>query len=738
VQQSLAKLARVVNRVALTIAAVIAIVMPLGYWVESYQSQATELNIEAQVYATLITQLINSNPEMWRFEEARLTGLLERNLTNTGPAEQRRILDAQGNTVAQHQQVLATPLLTRSAELFDSGMIVGRVEISRSLLPLVKNAGLVGALALALALAVFVALRVLPMRALTRTLDMLRQKEERLRAVLDNAMDGIITTDPQGRVESLNPAAARIFGYAPTEAIGRSIETFISDSDCHLRIGHSEAAGKRKNDTLFPIELSVSEASVGDGRRFVCIVRDITERKEAEKRTAYLANYDGLTGLPNRNLFLDRLNQAIIRAQRNRRLVALLFLDIDRFKKINDSLGHSAGDNLLQQVANRLQHTLRKSDTISRQSLTAVHHVEIEDNTVSRLGGDEFTLILENLANADNVTTVAQKILDAFVEPFQLGGHGIYITTSIGITIYPTDSADLHTLIKNADTAMYRAKEQGRNNYQFYTEDMNAKAYQRLSLETSLRRALERNEFLLHYQPKLDLRSGQIMGVEALLRWQPPDRAMVSPAEFIPLLEDTGLIIPVGRWVLHTACAQLKAWQDAGLPQLSMAVNLSARQFRQKELAESIGTILLETRLDPHSLELELTESLLMENLEANIATMTKLEAMGVRISIDDFGTGYSSLSYLKRFPIHTLKIDRSFVRDITTDPDDAAIANAVIALAHSLRLNVVAEGVETQEQLDYLQNQGCEQIQGYLLSRPLPAESFEQWIKARSGTTSS
>jgi diguanylate cyclase (GGDEF)-like protein len=434
------------------------------------------------------------------------------------------------------------------------------------------------------------------------------------------------------------------------------------------------------------------------------LMRTITERTQANLYC--LAHYDGLTGLPNRLLFLDRLNQTMAQAHRNERLVAVMLLDLDRFKAINDTLGHTMGDLLLKSVAERLVSCVR------------------EDDTVARLGGDEFTILLPEIRYIQDAAAVAQKILDTFARPFLLDGHEVFIGTSIGISFYPFHE-ELNALLRNADTAMYEAKRHGGNTYQFYTEEMSTVSLRRLSLEGALHRALERGEFVLHYQPLVDLIRGEIVGAEALVRWRHPELGLLGPMEFIPLAEENGLIVPIGEWVLRTACAQVRAWQEAGLRPIRVAVNLSARQFYQKDLVGFVTRILEQTGLDSRYLELEITESCLIQNTQMMIALLTELNRLGVRFSIDDFGTGYSSLSYLKRFPVDTLKIDRSFVCDIGTDPDDAAIVKAIIVLAQSLEMHVVAEGVETQTQLDFLRTYQCNEVQGYLISRPLPAEDF-------------
>jgi diguanylate cyclase (GGDEF)-like protein/PAS domain S-box-containing protein len=429
-------------------------------------------------------------------------------------------------------------------------------------------------------------------------------------------------------------------------------------------------------------------------------------RKQAEARVRRLAHYDELTGLPNRSMFHQRVGRALARARRRGRQLAILFIDLDRFKNINDTLGHDAGDRVLDEIAARLRGCLRETDT------------------VGRLGGDEFVVLIEEVADPAEVALVAQKVLAEVARPIALGAQEVHITASIGISTYPADSEDMQGLMKNADIAMYRAKEQGKNNYQFYSAQMNVHTLERLAMESDLRRALERDEFVLHYQPKIDLANSAIGGMEALLRWRHPVRGLVQPAHFIPLAEETGLIVPIGQWVLRTACAQTKAWQARGL-QLRVAVNLSARQFSQESLLADVAGVLAETGLAAPMLELEITESMVMRNPAHAVALLDSLKAMGVHLSIDDFGTGYSSLSYLKRFPIDNLKIDRSFIQDLPGDGEDAAITRAIIAMAHSLRLTVIAEGVETEKQRKFLHQHGCNEMQGFLFSKPLGAEEF-------------
>ncbi|MBU1664295.1 MAG: EAL domain-containing protein, partial [Gammaproteobacteria bacterium] len=450
----------------------------------------------------------------------------------------------------------------------------------------------------------------------------------------------------------------------------------------------------------------------GELRHYVALFTDISERKRNEEHIRHLAEHDSLTGLPNRALLQDRLLQAMARAERAGSRLALLYIDLDRFKLINDTLGHPVGDALLQEVAHRLQATVRVSDTVSRQ------------------GGDEFLVLLDEIESADDAARVAQKMLDLLAQPCWVAGHELTVTPSIGISLYPDDSTDMITLIKSADIAMYQVKEGGRNAYQFYTGDMNERASERLTLEHDLRRALERGEMLLHYQPKIELASGRIVGLEALLRWRHPRLGLVPPERFIAIAEDSGLIVPIGEGVLHEACRQSQAWRAAGLPAIAIAVNLSATQFRRAGLEDSLRDILAATGLPPRLLELELTESVVMNQADATVAILTRLHDMGVRLSIDDFGTGYSSLAYLKRFPIEKLKVDQSFMRDVAHDANDAAIVRAIIGLAHSLGLGVIAEGVETREQLDFLRSLGCEEAQGNYFSQPLSPSEIEPLLR--------
>ncbi|TAK90807.1 MAG: EAL domain-containing protein [Burkholderiaceae bacterium] len=448
--------------------------------------------------------------------------------------------------------------------------------------------------------------------------------------------------------------------------------------------------------------------------------RELLQRGEELRSLAY---YDSLTGLPNRWLFNQRLTEALAEAQRRQRKLAVLYLDLDRFKRVNDTLGHSAGDELLRGVAERLQHCLRGSD------LVTIANSMLPGDSVARLGGDEFTLLLSNIQHEDDVARVARRILEVLNEPLPVGGHGVYVTTSIGIALYPDDGVDPIELMKNADMAMYFAKEQGKNCFRYYTPSINQAAEERLDLENALHRAIAEDQLLLHYQPQIDMRSKKMIGAEALIRWQHPERGLIAPNIFIQIAEESGLIIPIGDWVIRTACAQLQRWRAQGLPPLCLSVNVSAKQFQHVGFVQNVKRMLEEFEVEPGTLGLEITETALMANEEDAIERLRALRALGVELYIDDFGTGYSSLSYLKRFPVQTLKIDQSFIHAVPDHAHSSAIIQAILALARSMNLNVIAEGIETQQQWEFLFEQGCQEMQGFLISKPLPADAFTQFV---------
>jgi diguanylate cyclase (GGDEF)-like protein/PAS domain S-box-containing protein len=545
--------------------------------------------------------------------------------------------------------------------------------------------------------------------------------------VLDDSSNEIYVFDAVTlKFVQVNLGARRNLGYSAEELAAltpldlkpeytrETFETLIAPLKRHeVDTLTFETVHRRKNGSLYPVEVRLQLSYAENPPVFVALITDITERIKAQAQLEFLAHHDALTRLPNRALFLERLNHALTRTHWTKRSLAVLFLDMDRFKNINDTLGHNIGDSALNVVAQRLVGCVRDGDT------------------VARLGGDEFTVLLEDLAIADDVPAIAQKIIEVLSQPFVTEGREFIITASIGISLYPGDGEDSGTLLRHADTAMYRAKEQGRNKYQFYSAEMSAKALEKYTLETSLRHALERGEFILYYQPQVSLTTGRIMGVEALLRWRHPELGLLQPLQFIPVAEETGLMKSIDEWVMETSCAQAKIWQSGCMIPLSLTVNLSSRTFSEPHLVEKVANVLNQTGMEPRLLELEITENIVMEHAKDTVERLGALSRMGIRLAIDDFGTGYSSLGYLKRFPIDTLKIDKSFVNDITTDEDDATIVTAIIAMGKSLQLRVVAEGVETKGQLTFLREQQCDGMQGYLFSRPVPAEEMTSLIKS-------
>jgi diguanylate cyclase len=722
------RLARTITWMAAAFALFVALAAPLGYLWLAVSGEAKEATIAARLHAAFVTQVVSSSAD-WRRDVA---GLIETDLAPGALPEVRSILDLSHVEVARSGPDVASPTLQREAPLLGREGPVGTVKVTRSLRPVLWVMVLVGVLSSALGSAIFATLRVLPLRSLKRTLQALaveqgrarREAEQRLSIVFDNSVEGIMTLLPSGVVLTCNDAAARLFNESPLSLVGRRLVELIGPPTVHdvnapFTVGHFESIGKRHGGEGFPVEMTVSETRLTGKVQLIAIVRDITERKQTQERLSHLANFDALTGLPNRRLFRERLEQAMERARRSGAQMALMFLDLDRFKDINDSLGHDVGDRLLRHVSHTLSHGVRRAKASD----------STEPVTVARLGGDEFTLIVEGLAGAEDAAHVARRILERLHEPFRCDGSEIFASASIGITLYPRDATDLDALIRHADLAMYRAKELGRNTFHFFTEELNNELSERLSLEMNLRHALDRSEFALVYQPKASLRNGRVTGVEALLRWQRPGHDTIGPDRFIPVLEETGLILPVGAWVLEQACRQLAAWDGEGLPPLKMAVNLSPRQFAQRDLPQLVERALRDAGIAPQRLELELTESLLMNDETATLAMLAALRTMGVGIAIDDFGTGHSSLAYLKRFDVETLKIDRTFVRDTPDDPEDNAITSAVIALGHSLGLSVVAEGVENLAQSEFLRDLGCDEIQGYLLSRPMAPALMPGWL---------
>jgi diguanylate cyclase (GGDEF)-like protein/PAS domain S-box-containing protein len=556
-------------------------------------------------------------------------------------------------------------------------------------------------------------------------------EKERAQVTLNSIGDAVLSTDILGNITYLNLVAESMTGWSREEALGRPLAEVFQIIDgatrqparnpLALAIQRNSAVGLTANCVLIQrggLEFAIEDSAapihdrLGQVTGAVIVFHDVSAARAMTLKMSYLAQHDFLTDLPNRTLLSDRLTQAISFARRSGEQLAVLFLDLDHFKNINDSLGHAIGDKLLQSVAQRLVACGRQSDTVSRQ------------------GGDEFVILLPRIAHAADAALSAQKMLTALAAPHCINGNELQISASIGVSTYPNDGQDAESLLKSADTAMYHAKENGRNNFQYFRADMNTRAVARQSLESILRRALGRHEFLLHYQPKIDLQTGQITGVEALLRWLHPGRGLVPPLQFVPIAEECGLIVPIGQWVLREACLQLRAWLDVGLQPVSVSVNLSAVEFRAQGFLEGVRTILRETCLEPRFLEFELTESVLMNHAESTVSTLQALKALGVQFAVDDFGTGYSSLSYLRRFPIDALKLDQSFVHEISADPNEATIISAVISMGKSLKQRVIAEGVESREQRNFLRDQGCGEGQGFYFSHPVVAKQCAKLLR--------
>lgn len=557
------------------------------------------------------------------------------------------------------------------------------------------------------------------------------QEKERAQVTLASIGDAVLTTDVQGRVTYLNPVAETMIGWTNEEAQGIMIERVFDiyhestglaleqpARRCLLEqriiaLANHAVLRNRDGKQLFHIEDSAAPIRDREGKVIgaVLVFHDVSEKRDLLRRMSYQANHDALTDLPNRQLFVDLVHQAILQASQNKKQVAVFFLDLDGFKLVNDTLGHAAGDALLRQVGKRFKTALRQEDTVARH------------------GGDEFLILLPYLPSEQQAAKVAQKILDTLNAPFQMDKQEVYISASLGIALYPVDGEEPESLIQHADMAMYQVKAKGRNHYHFYTVALHERQAERLALQNEMRRALERHEFVLYYQPQYRLSDGQLCGMEALVRWQHPERGFLLPGKFISIAEESGLILPLGEWVLQSACAQNKLWQDMGYPSVRVAVNLSARQFQQKDLVRQVARILKETGLEPEWLELEITESLSMENVVVSVEILQKLKSMGIHLAIDDFGTGFSSLSYLNRFSLNTLKIDRSFITGVDVHSDGQAIVLTIIQLAKNLGLKVIAEGVETQAELDFLRNKGCDEVQGFLLAKPVSIEKLVSYF---------
>lgn len=718
-------IARLTTLFAGAITITVTVLVPAGYFLVSYQYLLGSLDTQAEVNSRAVTRLVTANPEMWRYEEVRLMELLERRSRRDIP-EVRRVLDLQGKTIVASADHLRPPVVSRRYAIYDAGRAVAQLEISRSLGPLLLETALVAAGAMLVGGLGFVMLRTLPLRAVNQAHRSLAESEAKYRSLYDSMKEGMalhrIISDMEGNsvgfeVVDVNPSFASILGMEKSAIIGMGGEEFFSGA---LMARFAEIVRGAESGEALMFELPLPEKNLffdvsvfyPDSGLFATLFEDTTERKKSDEQIQRLAYYDTLTALPNRTLFLDRLEQALAGAIRDNGKLALLFIDLDGFKVINDNLGHAQGDLLLTMVSQRLREGIRRKDTLAR------------------LGGDEFMVLISYAGEERNAAHLAQHLLERISPPYEIGSRVVYTSASIGISIFPDDGRDAETLLRCADMAMYAAKEAGRNGYHFHSLEMNRKAHERMELEMSLRQALERDEFFLEFQPIINVGGDCLVGAEALVRWQHPAQGRVMPGTFIPLAESSGLIIPLGEWVLRKACEKMKEWRDAGLPPVKLSVNISGRQFEQRNFTALVDEVLKETGVDARALQFELTETSLMKDAGATVSALYKLKELDLRIVVDDFGTGYSSLAYLKNFPIDHIKIDRSFVMDICDDPDDRSIVEAIVAMANKLNLNVVAEGVETREQRDLLLDLGCHEMQGFLFHRPLPEEKFVELLR--------
>lgn len=712
-------------------AVLITVLSPTVYYLASLQYLRGLVDAQAELSAREVSGLVISNPTMWQFEQVRLSELLERKALQP-VSEIRSIVDVKGEEIAHNHVKLSPPLITRQHDIYDSGTVMAHIQISRSIRPLLIEAFFVAVCAMGVSSLILYLILRFPLRTIQQAYQAITESEDKYRSLYSSMREGLalhsVEFDEHGALRTFvisdaNPTFLAMLGGTSEELLGRDSlelfgETFREFLPELLRVledGSSLSFDYSLSDQ--GRTFSVQAFSPGPGR-IATLFEEITERKKSEEQIQHMAYFDALTGLPNRSLMLDRLNRAIARSTRDQSTLAILFLDLDRFKAVNDTLGHSTGDMLLIEVSQRLRSFVRTSDTLAR------------------LGGDEFVVIVSDLDKEVNAAHIAQKLIDSLAAPFRISGHELHITTSIGVAIFPEDGVTAEVLIKNADMAMYAAKESGRNNYNYYSAEMNQKAHERLTMEESIRGALVRSEFFLEYQPIMDPVSGTISAAEALVRWNHPERGRVAPDMFIALAEDTGLIVPLGEWVLRSACSMITKLRDSGLPPIRIAVNVSSRQIDQQNFADVVTKVLQETGANPAQLEIELTESCLMRHSADNIAGIFELRGLGVSIAIDDFGTGYSSLGYIKTLPIDHIKVDRSFIIDVTTNPNDQAIVESIITMSQKLGIRNIAEGVETADQLAFLKSLGCDEIQGYYFHRPLAVAAFEELLRAQPETS--
>jgi len=706
---------RNITIIAAFVSAILMVVPPAIYFVMTYSHMAGELDAEGEINARVVGGLVVANPRMWQFEELRLNELLSHR-SEDDVREIRRIYNLKREVVAESADHLLPPLLSRQFQVHDAGHHVATLQVARSLAPTLAVTAMVFGGGVLAGLFAFFRLRTVPLRAIDDAYSILTQSEEKYRSVYESLNEGLalyqVGHGADGAVDlaltDINPACLSLFGFARDD-IGKSIKQasggiFAPHAAhiCSVIQIRGEVSLELEHSSLGSV-FTLTAFPVGYGM-VATVMEDVTEKKRNAEQLEKLAFYDSLTGLLNRRMLLNRLEQIVGVALREGQKVATLFMDLNGFKVINDTMGHEAGDQILIEVGRRLQSSIRKSDTLAR------------------LGGDEF-VVVATLDNEENAGYIAKNLLKAIAPVYQVCGRELYLGASIGISVFPEDGDAPETLLKNADIAMYNAKNKGSGDFCFYSAELNEKLHERMRLEFDLRRAVEREEFFLEYQPIIDAKSGRIAAVEALLRWNSPEHGRVMPDSFISLAEETGVILPVGEWVLHTACRKLRQWQDQGVPPVRMSVNISGKQFTQGDLYQTVDDALVQSCVDASFLELELTETCLIHNVDETIRKLCNLKGLNVSLAIDDFGTGYSSLQYLKNFPIDHLKIDKGFIRNVCEIPNDRAIVDAIIGIAKAMELHVIAEGVETLEQVDYLANRGCDELQGFYFYRPLSEE---------------
>ncbi len=714
--------------VAWSISILITILVPAAYFFISYQHLRSELIVQSALSANDVTDLVKSNSALWRYEELRLSEMLEQR-SKSSVAESRIIYDTNRAVIASNTSAVPLAHISQTHDIYDAGVVIASIEISRTLKPLLFGTLLVALCSAAIAAVIFFTLRTLPRRSIKKAFQALREKRKKYRSLHETMKEGMaehrVTFGDDGELKSFiiidaNSSCADMFGCSRQELIGSNSLTQFGTSFREY-LPELLQVFEHGNSTTFELALPgkgtfyMTTAYSQTPGIITTLFEDITERKKSELQIRRMAYSDQLTTLPNRTLLLDRLNQAVANATQNGITLAVFFLDLDRFKIFNDTMGRATGDQLLIEVGRRLQRQIRCSDTLAR------------------MGGDEFCFVATNPSKILNSTYIAQKFIDSMLTPFWIGSNKLHVSTSIGIAVFPDDGIDAETLIKNAELAMYSAKEAGRDMYNYYSPEMNQKAHIRMELENGLRNALERGEFFLEFQPIMNAENRTVAAAEALVRWNHPTRGRIPPNEFIPLAEETGLILPLGEWVLRTVCSNMKTWNDAGLPQIRLSVNVSSRQVEQQNFAQIVRNVLNATGANAAQLEIELTESCLVNHTSTNLAEVFDLRNLGISIAIDDFGTGYSSLGYIKTLPIDHIKIDRSFVTDISSNIQDQAIVEAIITMSQKLGIQNIAEGVETLEQLEFLQEQGCNEIQGYYFHRPLSVDALETLLRTQA-----